>query len=458
MPTTTYKVLRGDSLYAIARKFGMSVDDLKSLNHLVSNNLSVGQPLQVRVAGSVMPPSTPAVPTSSSGGATSTYRVMPGDTLFGIARKFGMSVQELQTLNRLVSSSLSVGQTLQVRGGVTPTPTPVPTSTPSIPVIDPTPIPPVSSSNDYREARRQFLLEVRQEVGNQRFLLTVPILSGGRVIASMRDNVASAFRVYPQGLMYGGQSHITLDVGTIESVGLNAKQAQALQYVSTHEGAFDAINGYDQAIFSYGFIQFTGAAAVGGSLNQVMASMKANAWQAFQRVFQQVGIDVEGSGKMATVTVLDDFGNQQRGDQAWLYIQGRPQLYGPFIQAGFEPSLVREQLRMASALYVQPALNFKLDVTLGGIHIQIPRLSDIINSEAALTLVIALAVNQGVGGMSRTFAAAITAVATQTGMTSSSNLAGINERQVLENIAMTSVDPRVTNRVNGVLQSGLSFA
>ncbi len=454
MPTTTYKVLRGDTLFGIAKKFGMSVDDLKSLNHLVSNNLTIGQPLQVRIAGSVTPPSTPVTPPSSSSGGTSSYKVMPGDTLFGIAKKFNMTVQDLQTLNRLVSSSLSVGQVLQVRGSFTPTPTP----TPFIPVIDPTPIPPVSGGDDYRAARRQFYLEVRQEVGFQRFFLTVPLLNGGQVIANMRDNVASSFRVYPQGLMYGGQSHIALDVNTIQSVGLSFKQAQALQYVSTHEGAFDAINSYDQAIFSYGFIQFTGASAVGGSLNQVLASMKANAAQSFQRVFQRVGIDVEGSGKMATVTVLDDFGNRQRGDQAWLYIQTHPQLYGAFVQAGFDANLVREQLRMASALYVQPALNFKLDVTLGGIRIQIPRLSDVINSEAALTLVIALAVNQGVGGMSRTFAAAISAVATQSGMTASSNLAGINERQVVENIAMTSTDARVINRVNGVLQSGLSFA
>ncbi|MEO6037490.1 MAG: hypothetical protein ABIQ93_03685, partial [Saprospiraceae bacterium] len=245
---------------------------------------------------------------------------------------------------------------------------------------------------------------------------------------------------------------------TIQSVGLSFKQAQALQYVSTHEGSFDAINSYDQGIFSYGFIQFTGGAAVGGSLNQLLASMKANAPQSFQRVFQRVGIDVEGSGKGAMVSVLDEFGNHQRGDQGWLYIQRTPQLYGAFIQAGFEPVLVREQLRMANALYVQPALNFKLDVTVAGIHVSIPRLSDIINSEAALTLVIALAVNQGVGGMSRTFSAAIGAVASRLGLSSSMALAGINEQQVVENIAVTSTDARVINRVNGVLQSGLSFA
>ncbi len=451
MPTSTYKVVAGDTLFKIANRFGMTVDDLKGLNHLVSNNLSIGQALTVRTPTAVNP--TPVNPAPATGG-TSSYRVVPGDTLFGIAKKFGMSVQDLQAINRLTSSSLSVGQMLQVRGNFTPPPV-----TPPPVVVDPTPPHvPSDNSDDYRSARRQFLLEIRQDMGFNRYLLTVPLLDGGRIVANMRDNVPSQFKMYPQGIMYGGQSHIALDVATIQSVGLNPRQAQALQYVSTHEGSFDAINSYDQAIFSYGFIQFTGASVVGASLNQVLVSMKANAPQSFQRVFQRVGIDAEGFGKTATVSVLDEFGNRQRGDQAWLYIQRTPQLYGAFIQAGFDPMLVREQLRMANALYVQPALNFKLDINVAGIHVSIPRLSDIINSEAALTLVIALAVNQGVGGMSRTFSNAIGQVASRLGLTTSVALAGINEQQVIENIAMNSTDARVINRVNGVMQSGLSFA
>src|SRR5690606_6453287 len=159
---------------------------------------------------------------------------------------------------------------------------------------------------------------------------------------------------------------------TIQSVGLTWSQAKALQYVSTHEGSFDAINSYDKAIFSYGFIQFTGAAAVGASLNRVLASMEANAPAAFQQIFKRVGIDTEGSGQYAVVTVLDDNGYKRSGDDAWLYIQRNVPLYGAFIQAGYEPSLVREQLRMASELYVQPALNYKLNVSVGGINIGVP--------------------------------------------------------------------------------------
>ena len=429
---STYKVVSGDTLYGISKKFNMTVDDIKNLNGLTSNNLSVGQLLKVRVPGQTGTPQ-PSIP-SPVQSSTATYRVVSGDTLFGIARKFSMTVDELKALNGLVSNNLSVGQMLKVRGqgsGTTPPP----------PVTPPVTTPPPTSGGNYLSARQQFRVETRQEVGYRRYYLTVPLLSGGQIVASMRDNLTnSVHMVYPQGIMYAGQSHIELSVGTIQAVGLTPQQARALQYVSMHEGSFDAINSYDKAIFSYGFIQFTGALAVGASLNRVLQSMEANAPTAFQNIFRRVGIDTEGVGKNAVVTVPDENGNKRSGDDAWLYIQRNVPLYGAFVQAGFEPSLVREQLRMANDLYVQPALNFKLDVTIGGIRLTVPRLIDILTSEAAMTIVIALAINQGNGGMSRIVADAVSRVATQQRLNTLPLLQQINERQVFETIASTTTD------------------
>ncbi|MEI6409352.1 MAG: LysM peptidoglycan-binding domain-containing protein [Bacteroidota bacterium] len=383
----------------------------------------------------------------------SVYTVAKGDTLFGVARKFGMSVGDLKTLNRLISDNLSVGQTLRVRSSATPAPGPTPV--PPMPTPTPAPQPPAPVfGNDYLANRRQFALEIRQDMGFQRYLLTVPLLNGGSVVANMRDNLTnSRFMMYPNGIMYAGQSHMALDVNTVQGVGLTLAQARALQYVSTHEGQFDAINSYDKAIFSYGFIQFTGSSAVGGSLNRLMESMELNAPSQFQRIFQQVGIDTENG----ETTVLNENGAKLRGDDAWLYIQHNVLLYGAFIQAGFDPMLVREQLRMANNLYVQPALNYRLNISAGGLQISIPRLGDILTSEASLTLMVALAINQGNGGMSRIFADAISRVATQSRLNDLGSLLQIDERLVGETISAFTTDERVRARAEGILNSGLSF-
>ncbi len=467
---TIYKVKAGDTLYAVSRKFGMGVDELKAINSLKSNNLSVGQSLKVRSSGNVptfiptpTPPAQQPAPPPPVTNTTSTgiYKVVAGDTLYRISTKTGMSVDGIKSLNGLSSNNLSIGQILKIRGSSISTPVPTPNPVPAQPTpVTPPPVQPSQPiTGNYLSARQQFPVSVQPDTGFNRYHMTVPLLRGGRVEVYLRDNVTnSRHMVYPQGIMYAGQSQIELDIPTIQAVGLSVSQAKALQYVSTHEGKFDAINSYDKAIFSYGFIQFTGASAVGGSLNRVLASMEAYAPAAFQQVFKQVGIDTEGTGSMATTTVLTENGAKLRGDDAWLYIQRNVQLYGAFIQAAFEPALVREQLRMANDLYVQPALNFRLDVTIGGIHLSVPRLSDIIRSEAALTAVIALAVNQGVGGMSRILGNSVSVVATQYGLNSMQTLSGVNEQQVIQHIASTATDDRVRNRATGVLDSGLSFA
>ena len=102
-PVTTgeyYTVVAGDNLYAIARRFGLTVDELKSLNHLTSNNLSIGQKLLVKASGE-----------TSNGNV---YVVKSGDTLYKIANQYGLTVNELKDLNGLTSDSLSIGQTLVV--------------------------------------------------------------------------------------------------------------------------------------------------------------------------------------------------------------------------------------------------------------------------------------------------------------------------------------------------------
>lgn len=97
-----YTVKKGDSLYSIARLYDVSVEDLKTLNKLVSNVLSIGQVLRI-----------PDIVEKSD---TSVYYVKKGDTLYGIAKSYGVSVEDIKRLNSLSSNSLSIGQELLIPG------------------------------------------------------------------------------------------------------------------------------------------------------------------------------------------------------------------------------------------------------------------------------------------------------------------------------------------------------
>ncbi|MBK9335495.1 MAG: LysM peptidoglycan-binding domain-containing protein [Lewinellaceae bacterium] len=455
---SNYTVVKGDTLFAIAAKFGMTVADLKSLNGLKDSGLKIGQVLKVRAKQPPAPakpapaaPPKPATGTAAPAGSstTTTYKVVKGDTLSAIGRRFGVSADTLKTLNKLKSTALSIGQVLRIPVAAPAGPPPVAQPTP--------PVPPVSNPapGDYLAARRQFGLAVRPEADFQRFELTVPLLNGATVVARMRDNVRySTFMRYPEGIVYGGQSAIHLPVERVESVGLSHKQASALEYVASHEGKYDAINSYDGGIFSFGSIQFVGAAEHGGSLNRVLAGMKNHAPARFAQVFQQVGIDSVGG----VTTVLDETGRALSGDMAWLYIQKTVPLYGAFIRAGFDPDLVLEQMRAANDLYVQPALNFRLNLSINGIAISVPRLRDILTSEGLLTALIAIAINRGTGAMSRMVAEVLTILGTSQRLHSVEALRQIDERLLCQTIADTTTDARTRDRALGVLNAGLSFA
>ena len=93
----TYIVQKGDSLYSISRKYGISINDIKNTNNLSSDVLIVGQVLKI----------PDAVSTNSS-----LYVVQPGDTLWSISRRFGTTVNNIRMMNNLNSDILSIGQTL----------------------------------------------------------------------------------------------------------------------------------------------------------------------------------------------------------------------------------------------------------------------------------------------------------------------------------------------------------
>ena len=97
-PSNTYTVKSGDSLYSIAKQYGVTVDALKSANGKTSNLLSIGEVL--------------VIPTTNTG--TRTYIVKSGDSLWKIATNYGVSVNALKQANGLTSDLLSIGQVLVI--------------------------------------------------------------------------------------------------------------------------------------------------------------------------------------------------------------------------------------------------------------------------------------------------------------------------------------------------------
>ena len=103
---TVYRVKRGDSLGKIAKKFGVSVREIKKRNRLRSNIIYQGQRL--------------IIPTKNRNTVVKkrvklvTYRVKRGDSLGKIAKRFRTTVRELKRINRLRTSKIFVGQKLKV--------------------------------------------------------------------------------------------------------------------------------------------------------------------------------------------------------------------------------------------------------------------------------------------------------------------------------------------------------
>ena len=89
-----YIVKKGDSLYSISKKFNTSVNDIKSLNNLTSNLLSINQKLLIP--------------------NTNTYTVVKGDSLWSISKKFNTTVDSIKSKNNLKSNIINIGQVLLI--------------------------------------------------------------------------------------------------------------------------------------------------------------------------------------------------------------------------------------------------------------------------------------------------------------------------------------------------------
>jgi LysM repeat protein len=138
---SAYVVKAGDSLSKIAARNGTTVAALRQANNLRGDTIQIGQSIVIPLAGSASGAAAAATPPPAE--RTMSVTVMPGETLGGIARRFGITVQELMSANGISDPrKVRAGQTLKIPGfkaagaaapapAATPPPAPPPAPAPA---------------------------------------------------------------------------------------------------------------------------------------------------------------------------------------------------------------------------------------------------------------------------------------------------------------------------------------
>jgi len=119
---TYYRVKKGDTLGAIARRNGTTVSRLQQMNGMKSTKLSIGRRLIVRQTA--QPIAVVEKNETTAGGEIKKtyYRIRKGDTLGAIARRNRTTVAQLQSMNGMRSTRLSIGENIVVKQEVIPVP------------------------------------------------------------------------------------------------------------------------------------------------------------------------------------------------------------------------------------------------------------------------------------------------------------------------------------------------
>lgn len=118
VPTVNYTVVKGDSLWTVAKRHSVTVAELASANNLTTNaTLQLNQKLIIPQKA-IAPPAAEASAAAPAADSPS-YTVKSGDTLGAIARRNGTTVDALRAANRLTGDGVRAGQVLLLPIGAT---------------------------------------------------------------------------------------------------------------------------------------------------------------------------------------------------------------------------------------------------------------------------------------------------------------------------------------------------
>ncbi|QKG52901.1 LysM peptidoglycan-binding domain-containing protein [Hymenobacter sp. BRD67] len=127
-----HRIAQGETMFALSRRYHVTVDQITAANPQLKAGLGIGEVVLIPRPGGAAAKTAalPAKPAAAPAVVPARYTVAKGETLFGIARRFGLSPTELMQLNHLPAGSpVRVGQELQLRaaedGAVAPAAPPV---------------------------------------------------------------------------------------------------------------------------------------------------------------------------------------------------------------------------------------------------------------------------------------------------------------------------------------------
>lgn len=183
----------------------------------------------------------------------------------------------------------------------------------------------------------------------------------GETVTRRRGNfVKSGVTTYTEGIGdVGTVDPESFDIEKFQTAGgIDESRAKALRQASHHEGNFDAVNTYDRAVVSWGFIQFAGG---NRSLEYLFARIKHEKPATWQQRFAQYGIDVEYRTNQAGEIIQNtcrvvvhnpDDDTTYRGMDAEYQLQTNVRYSGVLMQAAHDPVCQDMQIAVAVSNYV----------------------------------------------------------------------------------------------------------
>jgi LysM domain len=362
-----------------------------------------------------------------------THTVQNKETLYSISKKYSTTVEQLIKINNLKSINLFVGQVLKIE-------LPSPNST--------NPNPPIIIDSIF-ERRKNFQVKKENKGTFNNYILSFPTPSGSISTGLMRDNFPSPNIANSKGVSYVGKSMFQNNIASFSDLCQQPFYVDLLHYIAKNEGCFDAINSYDKAIFSFGFIQFTGGLASGSMLSRVLQRFKIRDEYAFNDCFGKYGMNIKNY-KVPTFQV-ETLSGIKEGDVAYLEVANDMQLTTAFIASGFRRSMIRSQVEIALEEYVLKALSPTQLIFINGVNYN---LNQIIRTQGGFVLRVDLCVNRGLGGSILALKKAIEKIISETGI---SDLSNINEQKIVEVVAENDLEAWKKQRVLKLLNSGFSF-